>query len=188
MVRRTSRFNIYLLLPALLLALAGCQSPETKREKQLATIRIHVEINTGLRGQGQTISVLRAAPMELYVEKSPFLNENHVASSRVEETPGGFALVVQFDQKGQWLLEQYTAAHPNRRLAIRSQWGVPPDVQDRWLGAPLITRRIQDGVLSFTPDASHDEVDQIVIGLDNHGGTSLLKDRSTPTVGTGGKK
>ena len=178
MVRRTLRFNIYLLLLVTLAVLTGCQSPETKREKQLATLRVYLEVNPYPPGSSQEIFVLRAAPMKLNVEKGPFLNEIHVASAKVTETPGGFMLTVRFNQKGQWLLEQYTAAQPNRRMAIRCQWGVPPNVQDRWVAAPLITQRIKDGVLSFTPDTSRDEADQIAIGLNNYAGDSLIKEES----------
>jgi preprotein translocase subunit SecD len=186
MVSRPSRFNIYLLLLVALTALTGCQSPETKREKQLATIRISLEINPYPPGRGQQIAFLRSAPVQLTVENAPFLNENHVESAKVVQTPGGFVLAIHFNQQGQWLLEQYTAANPKRRLAIRCQWGVPPDVQDRWVAAPLITQRIKDGMLTFTPDASRDEADQIAIGLNNMAGDSLLKDKSNPPPTTGG--
>jgi hypothetical protein len=178
MVSRSSRFNIYLLLLVALVALAGCQSPETKREKQLATLRVYLEVNPYPPGRSQEVIVLRAAPMKVNVETSPFLNEIHVASAKVTETPGGFMLTVRFNQKGQWLLEQYTAAQPNRRMAVRCQWGVPPEVQDRWVAAPLITQRLKDGVLSFTPDTSRDEAEQIAIGLNNYAGDSLLKEES----------
>jgi murein DD-endopeptidase MepM/ murein hydrolase activator NlpD len=37
----------------------------------------------------------------------------------------------------------------------------------RWLAAPIITRRISNGVLVFTPDCSREEADQLVLGLNN---------------------
>jgi hypothetical protein len=188
MVSRTTRFNIYLLLIAGLVAVAGCQSPETKREKQLATVRVHLEVGQGRPGQNLQVSVLRAAPMLINVERNPFLNEIHVASAKVEDTPGGFLLAIQLNQQGQWLLEQYTAANSNRRLAIRCQWGVPPDVQDRWLAAPLVTRRIKDGLLTFTPDATRDEAEQIAIGLNNLSRNDWLKDKPTPAPASGETK
>ena len=188
MVSRTSRFNIYLLLLMAVAALTGCQSPETKRAKQLATFRAYLEVSPNQPGQNLQVSVLRASPVNLMVEKNPFLNEIHVASSAVVDTPGGFALTVRFNQKGQWLLEQYTAANPNRRIAIRCQWGVAPDVQDRWIAAPLVTRRIKDGVLTFTPDATKDEAEQIAIGLKNFAGDTMLKDRTEGLDNPGGAK
>ncbi len=188
MVSRPSRFNLYLLLLAVLVALPGCQSPETKRERQVATLRAHIEVNVGNPGQFQQVAVLRASPILLNIEKGPFLNENHVAAAEVVENPGGFVLSIRLNQKGKWLLEQYTATNPNRRIAIRCQWGVAPDAQDRWVAAPLSTRTIKDGMLVFTPDASRDEADQIAIGLNNVAGDTLLKERSSETPPAGGTK
>jgi len=187
MVSRSSRFNLYLLGLAALVAVMGCQTPEQKQERkrqnQLATLRGYLEVNKGRPGQHRQVTVLRASPMLLTVERDPFLHENHVASAEVVETPGGFSLTVHLNQKGQWLLEQYTATNPNRRIAIQCQWGVAPNVQDRFVAAPLITRRIQDGTLTFTPDATRDEADQIAIGLNNYAGDTLLKDRKAQSSG-----
>jgi preprotein translocase subunit SecD len=188
MISRLPRFNINLLLLGALVALIGCQSPETKREKQLATVRIYLEVSTSHPGQKQQVSVLRASPIILTVEKSPFLNEIHVASASVVDAPGGFQLSIRFNTKGKWLLEQYTAANPNRRFAIRSQWGVAPDVQDRFVAARLNTGRIKDGVLTFTPDATRDDAAQIAIGLNNFAGDTMLKERGSLPEDTGGTK
>ena len=37
----------------------------------------------------------------------------------------------------------------------------------RWLAAPRISQRIKDGVLVFTPDATREEAERIVRGLNN---------------------
>jgi hypothetical protein len=37
----------------------------------------------------------------------------------------------------------------------------------RWLAAPVISRRISNGVLVFTADCERDEADQLVLGLNN---------------------
>ena len=171
---------------------SGCQSPEKvkerKRQNQLATVRVYLEVTRGHPGQNLPITVLRSAPIQLQVERGPFLNEKHVASAEVVETPGGFRLVVHWNRQGQWLLEQDTAANPNRRRAIRCQWGVAPDVQDRFIAAPLVNDEIKDGTLAFTPDATRDEVEQIVIGLNNFANDTLLKERTeNPQTGGGTK-
>ena len=49
------------------------------------------------------------------------------------------------------MLEQYTAANPGRHLVIFGQWG-DKLADGRWLAAPLITHRISNGLLAFTPD------------------------------------
>ena len=188
MVSRSSRFNLYLLLPLLLVALAGCQSPEAKRQRQLATARVYLEVGRARPGQTQQVGVLRAAPMLLNIESDPFLNEIHVAAAEIVDTPGGWVLTIRLNHKGALLLEQFTANHHNRRMAIRCQWGVAPNVQDRWVAAPLITKRISDGALTFTPDASREEVDEIVIGLNNYANNGWIKDKPYTPQQTGGVK
>jgi hypothetical protein len=37
----------------------------------------------------------------------------------------------------------------------------------RWLAAPVISHRIGDGVLVFTPDATREEAEEIALGLNN---------------------
>lgn len=168
MVIRPSRFNIYLLLCSVLVTLTGCQTTESKRLHQLATVRLHLESNVEVANHTEVVSICRAAPMAVNVIKTPFLNESVLASASIIEEHGGFALKLEFNKLGQTILEQYSAVNPNRRFAIRSQFGVEPNVVDRWLAAPRIPRRIKDGVLIFTPDATLAEAEQIVLGLNNH--------------------
>ena len=75
-------------------------------------------------------------------------------------------MVITLERKGAWTLENYTATNPRRHYAIFAQWG-EKGVNTRWLAAPLITYRITDGVLSFTPDATKEECEEIVMGLRN---------------------
>ncbi|HEX5220098.1 MAG TPA: hypothetical protein VFZ59_11070 [Verrucomicrobiae bacterium] len=186
MVSRSLRFNLYLLLFVALASLTGCQSPEAKRNRQLATARVYLEVGVARPNQTQQVTVLRAAPMVLQVEKNPFLNEIHVAAAQIVDTPGGFVLTIRLNQKGAWLLEQYTASHHDRRMVIRCQWGVAPNVQDRFVAAPLITKRISDGTLTFTPDATREETEEIVIGLNNYAGDTWLKEKPYTPQQTGG--
>lgn len=168
MVIRPFRFNIYLLLLTVaLLGSPGCQSAKSKEEKQKATLRIHLEINPLPGGQSEVVTVLRSAPILVSIERNPFLNEAHIAEARVVDTDDGFSLVIQFDQQGQRLLEQYTAANSRRRFAIRSQFRIGTNVFDRWLAAPLIMGRMSDGLISFTPDADHAEAEVIARGWNN---------------------
>jgi preprotein translocase subunit SecD len=79
---------------------------------------------------------------------------------------GGFVLRIQFDQSGTVMLEQCTAANRGRKIAIFSQFG--EKIKDyRWLAAPVINRKISDGVLAFTPDATREEAEEIALGLNN---------------------
>lgn len=170
MVIRPLRFNIYLLLIATLLSSPGCQSAKTKEEKQPATLRVHQETNPLPLDQSERVTVLRQSPMFIEIERAPFLNESHVTSAQVVDNQEGFFLLIQFNQQGLWLLEQYSSANTKRRFAIRSQFRQSTNVFDRWLAAPVVTRRITDGKLAFTPDADRTETEAIARGLNNVAG------------------
>lgn len=167
MKRPGSWFNLYLgLWVGLLGVVVGCQSPESRSRKEISTLRIHLEVRPEPTGQTETVTLFRDDPISLTIEKSPFLTEVHVASAKVVDAFGVPAIQIQLDRSGTWLLEQYTTAYRGRRMVIFSQFGERPD-QARWLAAPLIKQRIGDGFLVFTPDASREEAERIVRGLNN---------------------
>lgn len=170
MVIRLAQFNLKVLLVVGLVTLLGCRSPEKKAESQKALLRIHLETNSYPPDQSEAVQVLRSLPMTVNIEKAPFLNESQITAARVLDTGDGFLLMIKFNQQGQWLLEQYTASNLKRRLAIRTQFRVSTNVYDRWIAAPLITKPITDGVLSFTPDADRAEAKAMVQGWNNVAG------------------
>ena len=158
------RFNVYFALAAAAVLLCGCQTD--KPAKKTAALRVHIETNPGLEGTSQTITLLRSDPVVLTIAPDPFLTEAGIIAARTIETHGGFAIEVQFDEISAVTLEQFTAANPGLHLAIHGEWGDKP-VTGRWLAAPLITHRIGNGILAFTPDASREETDELVLGLNN---------------------
>jgi hypothetical protein len=160
----TRRFNIYLTLMAALVLLCSCK---TDRQKgPVSAVRIHIEVNPDSAGTSQTVSIVRSDPVLVTIAQEPILTEANVVAARVFDAHGGFAIEVRFDETATWILEQYSAANPGLHLAIFGQWG-DKLANGRWLAAPLITRRISDGVLLFTPDCSREEADQFVLGLNN---------------------
>jgi preprotein translocase subunit SecD len=110
--------------------------------------------------------IYRAQPVNIRVEKSPFLTELNVSDAKVTTSQGVLAVVIQLERKGAWILENYTSANPGRHYAIFSQSGEKA-ANSRWLAAPLVTYRITDGILAFTPDATKEECEEIVAGLRN---------------------
>lgn len=168
MVIRTARFNIiFLTLAAVLALLPGCRTPD--KDKLFGTLRVHLEVPADGTGLNTPVPIYRAAPAMVNIESTAFLTEAVVDEVKVvDDTHGGFALQVRFGQRGAWLLEQYTASHPRHRLAIFATYGNKKlGITTRWLAAPLITRRIADGVLTFTPDADRAEAEQLATGLNN---------------------
>jgi preprotein translocase subunit SecD len=189
MVIRWIRFNSYLLV-VLAVALCGCETtaPKTfsdpekttttekpaekpaEKKKNLDKIqaRLTVSVETGrdVDAHSEIITLFRSAPMQLKIQKSPLLSEGHVAEARLFETAGGTTMVIQFTSMGTHLLEQFTAQYPGRRFPIAAQFG-EKDAQMRWIAAPVIKSRISNGILAFTPDASKEEAELIVRGLNN---------------------
>ena len=132
-------------------------------------MRVHIEGNADNAGDlstVKTVSVLRSNPVLVTIANEPVLTEASILAARVIDTPGGFALEIQFDESGALVLEQYSATFPGKHFVIFGQWG-DKLANGRWLAAPLITHRISNGVLSFTPDMSREEADQLVLGLNN---------------------
>jgi hypothetical protein len=159
------RFNIYLALIAVALFSAGCKT-KSADEKKVSALRIHIESNVDPNGTSQTISLLRADPVSITINHTPILTEDDVVAARVLDTPAGFSVELKFSDTGTITLEQYSASNPDRHFIIFGQWG-EKGTEGRWLAAPLITHRIINGILSFTPDMSRDDAYRFVLGLNN---------------------
>jgi hypothetical protein len=109
---------------------------------------------------------VRSDPVLVTIAQEPILTEVNVVAARVFDVHGGFAIEVRFDETATWILEQYSAVNSGRHFVIFGQWG-DKLANGRWLAAPIITHRIGNGVLTFTADASREEADQLVLGLNN---------------------
>ena len=167
MTIRRQRFNIYLLVTLAAAAVCGCRSTGDKQSKKLlSTLRLHLETSRYGSKSNERVPIYRQKPIWITVQQAPFLTEADVAEAKVIEAEGGFALRIQFTHAGTTLLELNTVQNPGRRIAIFSQFG--EKIEDhRWLAAPLITHRISDGVLVFTPDTNREEAEEIAQGLNN---------------------
>jgi hypothetical protein len=161
MKSRAPLFNGFFMLLVLALA-AGCGTTEERaRKKEQSNLRIHAETG-GQSDMSSAISVIRASPIRLNIEREPLLDEHNVVAALVEEQRGGFVIRVKFDRQGDWILEQASVVNRGRHLAIFSDFG-----EGRWLAAPLITGKNSSGEIVFTPDCTRAEADRIVRGLNN---------------------
>lgn len=167
------RFNTYLQAMMLFIAVCfcGCRmfSSGDLDKKVVSSVSLHMETNPYMTDLSSPVPIFREKPIMVNVEKSPFLTEGDVAGAKLVEVMGGFALQIQFDQHGTWILEQATATNPGKRIAILCRFG-PKFKEVRWLAAPYVSRRISNGILQFTPDATREETEQIVLGLNNIAG------------------
>ena len=151
------------LLVLILAPVTGCQTGENSgRKKEASTLRLFLEANQEGTGGNGAVPIYRQAPVYLNVDKTPFLDEGNVLGSSVVDTLGSFAVEVHFDQHGTFVLDNITTANKGRHFAIFGQFGAA-----RWLAAPVITRRIPNGTIVFTPDASREEAERLVRGLNS---------------------
>ncbi len=162
----TRRFNLYLLLMAGLVLAAGCASFK-KKDKQMAALRVHIESPASVAGTSETIPVIRSEPVMVTIANEPILTEANIVAASLLTAPDGFAVELKFDQPGSWTLEQFSATNPGKHFVIFGQWG-DKLAKGRWLAAPLINRRMAGGALIFTPDASREEAEQLVKGLNDN--------------------
>jgi hypothetical protein len=165
---RLGGFNTNLWLLALLGLAAGCQtegtyeSNEKNTAKQLTSIRFHIQTSADGTGRSLEVPVFRSRPVLLTIDRNAFLSEENVTKAEIVDELGGFSIQVALDTQGKWLLEKYTVDNMGRRIVIFANFG-----QSRWLAAPVIRKVISDGKLTFIPDASREETDRIVRGLNN---------------------
>ncbi len=160
------RFNLYLVL-LLALPWCGCATFHKKKApEKTGAIRLHIESPMSLPEKTITITLLRSSPVVVTVETEPMLTEASLLAAALVETPGGFAVHLKFDETAGWMLEQATARNPGKHLVIFGQWG-ETKADGRFIAAPVINHRIADATVTFTPDASREEAQQMVDGLNN---------------------
>lgn len=166
MMIKFARFNLYLCVAFALLLSACKSSPDEKKEKQekkdVSYLELHLEVNRDGSSDNEEITINRASPYTINVDKMPFVDSADLDQAVVVDDLGGFAIVLKFNWRGTQLLDGATASNHNKRIAIFARFP-----KTRWLASPLITKRIGDGVLQFTPDCTREEADRLVRGLNN---------------------
>ncbi len=166
MLGRGRWFNCILAGALVLLAglVGACRSPEAKRAAtEASTLRLYLETDFDTTGEKTAVvPVYRAAPVLLRVAREPFLDEAHIVDAQVVDTVGGFAIAVRYDFHGALVLDTVSTTYRGQRIAIHSTFS-----EARWLAAPKLATPLKDGLLVFTPDATREEAERIVRGLNN---------------------
>ena len=155
-------FNSYLLL-LLLAGMTACSTPESKERQQTTKLRLHREVPSDGTELNRPVPVLRGNSVMVNVEVRPFLTEQRLESAAIVDWMDGFYIQLKFIRQGEMILEDETARNPGKRIVVAVEW----DEVERWLGAPLPSKRITNGTLTFTPDCTREEAVRIVRGLNN---------------------
>jgi hypothetical protein len=158
------RFNTNLLatlVVPLVMLLCGCQS--TKPKSMPAVLRVHPEATENTTFT-KTVNIFQNKSVTMKIDQSPLLTEADVQRAAVVEALGGFALYIKFNPRGQWLLDQHSSLHRGKHLAIFVEFG-EKNGKSRWIAAPILSHRISDGTLLFTPDATREETEEMAANL-----------------------
>lgn len=156
------RKSINIIFALLMLLAVGCSSTGSKKDKKYSLMNFHLEMAPDASGRTGYVPIYRAAPVQVSVSKEPFLDVGYIAQASVVESIGGFSIRLQFDEIGTKRFQSITTQNRGRRIAIYSNFD-----DSRWLAAPTIERTIHNGVFVFTPDATREESDRIVEGINN---------------------
>ncbi len=165
--------RINMILAAVACAcLLGCNTPKTsppnqkeaEPPKQATLMQFHIEANPDPTGRTMVAPIFRARPFNLTVQREPVLDEGFMEKVELVDTDevGGYAIKVTFDKLGARRLDALSVEHRSQRLAVHAEW-----TETRWLGAPILNKRITNGEFIFTPDATREETDRLVRGLSN---------------------
>jgi preprotein translocase subunit SecD len=151
---------------ALVCLFSGCKSPEKKKEvkhaKEDTMLKLHMEKDRDDKPDQADVPIYRQRPIMVHIDTNELLNNYDIRNASIVETEGGFAIRIEFDEHGKRVLENITAREAGRHFVIYAAF---PEV--RWLAAPRINRRISNGELIFTPDATREEAERIVSGINN---------------------
>jgi len=164
----TFRFNTYFALAIAVIIGAGCASSKSedgaaakkKHKRREVVLKLHLEINRDGTQRVGTATVGRSAPFTISVEKQAFLTELQVVKAELIDALGTYSIGLQFDEKGTWILDQYSTANKGRHFAVWAEYG-----EIRWIAAPKITQRLSTGRFVFTPDVTREDAETIVDGL-----------------------
>jgi len=159
----TRRFNIILQFIVILILAVGCVTGK-KADKNLGVLRLYIESAGNVLDSSRDVSVLRSEPLLVTIAAQPVLTEANIVAAKLLENDGGFAVEVKFDEVGGRMLEQYASSNPGKHFVVFGQWDEKKK-DGRWLAAPLISHRIADNTLVFSPDASRAEASLLVEGL-----------------------
>lgn len=155
-------FNFLLaIFIAAAMAVAGCASKDDGKGKPLKHIRVHVESRHDIQERALVAEIGGPGALKFSVEKLPILNEVHVERAALVDQPEGFQMRLKFDSLGTRILESYSSAALGKHFAIMTEI----DGETRWIAAPLVRGRLGDGVLTFTPLASREDMERLVAGL-----------------------
>ncbi len=169
-----ARINIYLGIALGCLLFMGCKTTDQKKQgKDATTIQLFIE-NINTVAEKRSVTIGQQPKIQIQVTPTPFADTADIKEVEIVDVDnlGGFAIRLTFNDHGKLVLDTVTTSSKGLRMPVMVAY-----TEIRWLGAPIIKRRISDGSLVFTPDCTRAEAERIVRGL-----TNVIKKLSKPYV------
>jgi hypothetical protein len=121
-----SRFNIYLLIPFLLVA--GCSTSKSRFTKEeQSTIRLYLEGDPADSTTTGTVLV-GSERIPMTIEREPFLMEDDLRKVVMVNDPGadgGSSIELVFNEHGALMLDMLTTANKGKHIVVFSQFPHP---------------------------------------------------------------
>lgn len=159
---RAKLFNSILFVFAVVLVV-GCKTGAKSRlkKKDSTLLLCFLESAPGLGDKTMPVEVGRTKKVNLVVASKPVITQNEVLNAEAWDTAdGGVAIRLELDRIGRRQLEIFSVLHRGKRMAVQAHF---PDA--RWIDVVPFDQRLSDGILILYPDASPEETDRIVKGL-----------------------
>jgi len=134
-----------------------------EENKVQTTLLVHAEA-TDDTSFTRKVRVFQDESVTMKVHDLPLVSDGELVDAQVVDAMGGFAIMLKFNASAKRMLDYHTSMNIGRHLAIFVLFGEKPTTS-RWIAAPIISSRISDGMLIFTPDCTRLEADKIVAGL-----------------------
>lgn len=155
-------FNI-ILCGSLLIVASGCNTNAKSKilAKDGTLMAFHMEMASGYGESTMPVQIGRLNPVKMTVQQSPFIREINVLKAEAwDTTDGGIAIRLELDRIGRKHLETASMLHRGARVAVQAIFPEP-----RWIDIMKLDRHMGDGIIILYPDASPEETDRIVSGL-----------------------
>ncbi|MCX6906778.1 MAG: hypothetical protein NTY01_01915 [Verrucomicrobia bacterium] len=129
---------------------AGCK-------EDTASLRVFLQASDRLPEGHRQVVVVRNPPMNVIVNPLSELSELDLVVAKAVKTTERKQLVLQFDGHGQRVIETFTGEHRGELYVLT--------INGAAVAAPLIRQVISDGTLVVEVDATDEELDKVVKGL-----------------------
>lgn len=124
------------------------------------TLRFHEQVDTGLPDTKVRNVEIPRSNLKIGVDPFPQLTERDIYEAKLQDTPGGQAVVIQFDAHGANTFSEMTTRMRGRYVVVF--------MNDKPIAAVLVEKRITNGEFLLEGDLTDDEERNLVDELNKY--------------------